>query len=418
MFLDIATIYCKAGDGGNGAVSFHREKYISAGGPDGGDGGDGGNIYFVGSDSLNTLIDFRFSQHFRAENGGNGQGSNCKGKRGKDLILKVPRGTVIKDAESGGIIADVYNTDEKVLILSGGKGGRGNARFATSTRKAPAFAENGINSVERKFRLELKTIADVGLVGFPNVGKSTLLSIISSAKPKIANYHFTTLQPNLGVVKHYDDSFVVADIPGLIEGASEGLGLGHSFLRHIERVRLIVHLVDISGCEMRNPIEDYQKIRKELGNYSKKLFDLPEIVVANKCDLVEDEGIFDNFERQTGKKLIKITAITKMGVEELIDIISAKLKDMPPQQPLEFEPFIYDEEDINAYEITFENGIYYITGPFVEELARKSYLDDTDSFNWFQIKMRERGIIKDLRKRGAENGDTVDILGMEFELMD
>ncbi|MFA6866532.1 MAG: GTPase ObgE, partial [Clostridia bacterium] len=291
MFLDVATIYCKAGNGGKGVVAFHREKYINQGGPDGGDGGDGGNVYFVANDSLNTLIDFRYAQHYRAEDGSSGEGANRTGKGGKDLIIKVPRGTLIRDAETNGIIADIFNVDEKVLIFSGGRGGRGNARFSTSTRKAPAFAENGEEAIERKLILELKTIADVGLVGFPNVGKSTLLSIISSARPKIANYHFTTLRPNLGVVKHYDDSFVVADIPGLIEGASEGLGLGHQFLRHIERVRLIVHIVDISGSEMRDPINDYIKIREELKNYSNILYNLPEIVVANKCDLVEDEGI-------------------------------------------------------------------------------------------------------------------------------
>jgi len=418
MFLDVATIYCKAGNGGKGVVAFHREKYINQGGPDGGDGGDGGNVYFVANDSLNTLIDFRYAQHYRAEDGSSGEGANRTGKGGKDLIIKVPRGTLIRDAETNGIIADIFNVDEKVLIFSGGRGGRGNARFSTSTRKAPAFAENGEEAIERKLILELKTIADVGLVGFPNVGKSTLLSIISSARPKIANYHFTTLRPNLGVVKHYDDSFVVADIPGLIEGASEGLGLGHQFLRHIERVRLIVHIVDISGSEMRDPINDYIKIREELKNYSNILYNLPEIVVANKCDLVEDEGIFDKFEKGTGKKLLKITAITKLGVEELINNVASRLKDLPKPKQFEFEKFEYEEKDKNEYFITEKDGVYYVTGTFVEELARKSYLDDTDSFNWFQIRMRERGIIKDLKLRGAKDGDTICVLDLEFEMID
>ena len=256
MFLDTVTIYCKAGNGGNGAVSFHREKYVAKGGPDGGDGGKGGNIYFEADEGLNTLIDFRYNQHFRAQNGANGSGGNKSGTKGEDIVIKVPRGTVIKDADSDGILADVFNYGERILIFQGGRGGRGNARFCTPTRRAPSFSENGEKTVERKLKLELKTIADVGLVGFPNVGKSTLLSVISAARPKIANYHFTTLSPNLGVVKHYNDSFVVADIPGLIEGAADGLGLGHEFLRHIERVRLIVHVVDVSGSEDRDPVED------------------------------------------------------------------------------------------------------------------------------------------------------------------
>ena len=264
MFLDVAVIYCKAGNGGDGVVAWHREKYVATGGPDGGDGGNGGSIYFQADRSMNTLISFRYTQHWNAENGANGAGKKCSGKSGADLIIKVPCGTIIRDAETNGIIADVFNDGEKVLVFKGGRGGRGNARFATPTHRSPGYSEHGEKTEKHKIKLELKTIADVGLVGFPNVGKSTLLSVISAARPKIANYHFTTLSPNLGMVEYFGDSFVVADIPGLIEGASEGVGLGHSFLRHVERVRVIVHLIDISGSEGRNPIEDYKAIRKEL----------------------------------------------------------------------------------------------------------------------------------------------------------
>ncbi len=303
MFLDVATIFCKSGNGGKGCVSFHREKYVASGGPDGGDGGKGGDIYFMADPSKNTLIDFRYSQHFRAKNGEPGMGKNMFGKGGEDIIIKVPRGTLVKDAESGSIIMDIFNYDEKVLFLKGGRGGRGNARFCTPTRKTPAFAEDGRKTIERKVKLELVTIADVGLVGFPNVGKSTLLSVISRAKPKIANYHFTTLKPNLGVINRYDTNFVVADIPGLIEGAADGLGLGHEFLRHIERVRLIVHVLDISGSEDRTPLSDYKIIREELKKYSEKLYNLPEIVIGNKADLMLDDTNLIELEEYLGKKV-------------------------------------------------------------------------------------------------------------------
>ncbi len=418
MFLDTATIYCKAGDGGNGNVSFHREKFVPAGGPDGGDGGNGGSIYFEADPSLNTLINFRYSQHFRAENGERGGGKNMTGANGADIIIKVPRGTVIKDAESGGILADVFNFGERVCLFPGGRGGKGNARFCTPTRRSPSFAEDGETTVERKLRLELKTIADVGLVGFPNVGKSTILSVISAARPKIANYHFTTLSPNLGVVKHYDENFIVADIPGLIEGAAEGLGLGHEFLRHIERVRLIVHVVDISGSEERDPIKDYQIIREELKNYSKVLFNLPEIVVANKCDIGFDEETLKQLEKVSGKKPIKISAATTEGVKTLVDVMANELNKLPPLAPMEFRKFEYETVDKSQYEIEEKEGIYYVSGPFVEEIAKKAYLDDIDSFNWFQRKMRERGIIEELKSMGAKDGDTVCVLDLEFTLMD
>lgn len=418
MFLDTVVIYCKAGNGGNGAVSFHREKYVNKGGPDGGDGGRGGNIYAYADNSLNTLIDYRYNQHFRAQNGQNGSGNRMFGAKGNDIVLRVPCGTVIKDANTGNIIADVFNSGDKVLLLSGGRGGRGNAKFCTPTRRSPAFSENGEVTIERKFRLELMTIADVGLVGFPNVGKSTLLSVISAARPKIANYPFTTITPNLGVVKHFDESFVVADIPGLIEGASEGAGLGHEFLRHIERVRLIVHLIDASCSDGRNFVDDYFAIRKELNNYSEKLFALPEIIVANKCDMVEDEASISELEKKTGKNVIRISAATTDGIKELLVAISSALKDIPPLEPLKFEKFEYEATDKNEVKIDYADGVYYVTGGYVEELARKAYLDDTDSFNWFQRKMRERGIIDMLREKGAKDGDTVCVIDLEFTLWD
>lgn len=416
MFLDSVIIYCKAGNGGNGVVSFHREKYVTKGGPDGGDGGNGGNIYVQADSSLNTLIDYRYSQHFRAQNGEPGKGNNMFGARGDDIVLRVPCGTIVKDAESDGVLADAFNDGEKILLLKGGRGGRGNARFCTPTRRSPAFAENGEITIERKFRMELKTIADVGLVGFPNVGKSTFLSVISAARPKIANYHFTTLSPNLGVVKHFEDSFVVADIPGLIEGAAKGAGLGHDFLRHVERVRLIVHVVDVSGSEGRDPVEDYKAIRSELKNYSEKLFALPEIVVLNKCDMLENDEPIARFEREIGVKTINISAATTKGVRSAVDAMAEKLKELPPVAPLEFEKYEYEEIDKNEVVIAYEDGVYYVTGGYVEELARKAYLDDTDSFNWFQKKMRDRGIIDMLHEKGAKDGDTVCVIDLEFTL--
>lgn len=418
MFLDEVIIYCKAGNGGDGCVGFHREKYVNKGGPDGGDGGRGGSIYVQVDPGMTTLIDFRYKQHYRAENGQPGAGKNMFGPKGADLVIKVPRGTVISDAETGGILADAYDPDEKILLLQGGRGGRGNARFATPTKRSPAFAENGEKTVERKLRLELKTIADVGLVGFPNVGKSTLLSVISAARPKIADYPFTTLSPNLGVVKHYDDSYVVADIPGLIEGASEGQGLGHKFLRHVERVRLIVHVIDIAGTGGRDPLSDYDVIRKELKQYNERLYNLPEIVVANKCDLLGEEDTLTALKEKVGCEVYPISAATRRGIKELLDAVSLKLKELPPLAPLEFEKYEYEPEDKNSVFIERHDGAFFVTGGYVEELARKAYLDDNDSFNWFQKKMRERGIIDMLREQGAKDGDTICVLDLAFTFMD
>ncbi len=419
MFLDIVNIYAKAGNGGDGKVGFHREKYVMCGGPDGGDGGRGGSVIFVADSSLTSLIDFKFKKHFRAENGAPGEGGNCFGKNGKDIIVKVPTGTLVRDKETGGIIADMYRDGEEKVILKGGKGGRGNARFATPTRRTPNFAELGEKTVERTLTLELKTIADVGLVGFPNVGKSTLLSVLTNAKPKIANYHFTTLSPNLGVIKAFDKSYVVADIPGLIEGAADGLGLGHTFLRHVERVRLLVHVVDISGIEGRDPVDDYRAIREELKQYNERLASLPEIVVANKTDLVENDEKVIDFETRTGIKVIPISAISYGNIDVLVKSIFSALNDLPAPAPMEFVPFEYEKSDPNQFEVTkLDNDAYEVTGGLVEMLIRKVVLSDHESNRYFQNVLKEKGVIQKLRELGAKDGDTIIVGDVEFELWD
>jgi len=418
MFLDIATIFIKAGKGGDGAISFHTEKYVDNGGPDGGDGGDGGSVIFVADDNSSTLVDFQYAKHFRAEEGTNGSSKNCRGKNGKDLIIKVPRGTLIKDKETGRILADMFYADSKYVGAQGGKGGKGNARFATPTRKAPRFSQKGEITQEITLTLELKTIADVGLVGFPNVGKSTLLSVVSAAKPKIANYHFTTLSPNLGVVKHYDDSFVMADIPGLIEGASDGAGLGHAFLRHVERVRLIVHIVDISGIEGRDPVEDYNIIQTELKNYSEMLYNLPQIVCVNKCDMLEDDSAIKKFEKAIGKKVIKLSAITKKGTDELLDRIVEELKVLPKQEPIHIEA-VDDTKDRTSFEVMRDSdGAFEVVGGLVDNLVRNVVLSDFESNRYFQKMLVERGVIKALKESGCEEGDIVRMSDIEFEFVE
>ena len=415
MFLDIATIFVKPGNGGDGAVSFHTEKYVAKGGPDGGDGGKGGDIIFVADANSSTLIDFRFAKHFRAENGANGSGKNCTGRSGQDLVIKVPRGTVVKDKQTGDVLADIFYDDSRVVLFKGGRGGKGNAHFATSRRKAPRFSQTGEKTVEVELTLELKTIADVGLVGFPNVGKSTLLSVVSAARPKIADYHFTTLTPNLGVVAYGDGSFVMADIPGLIEGASQGAGLGTRFLRHIERVRLIVHVVDVSGCEERDPYEDFVKINKELGEYSAELAALPQIVCANKCDIAT-EGQIAEFERKVGQKVIPISAATRKGVDELLAAISARLAELPKQQPLEVVERREEYVDPSSFTVDIaEDGAFVVTGPLVDKLTRTTILDDYGSFNYFQKRLTDAGVIAALLKAGMVEGDTVRIADTEFE---
>ena len=419
MFLDVVNIYAKAGNGGDGKVGFHREKYVMCGGPDGGDGGKGGSVIFVADSSLTSLIDFKFKKHFRAENGAPGESANCFGKNGADLIVKVPTGTIIRDKETGGILADMYTDGERKVILKGGKGGRGNARFATPTRRTPGFAELGEVTTERVLTLELKTIADVGLVGFPNVGKSTLLSVLTNARPKIANYHFTTLSPNLGVIKAYDKSYVIADIPGLIEGAANGLGLGHTFLRHVERVRLLVHVVDISGIEGRDPVADYRTVREELCQYNERLASLPEIVVANKTDLVTDENAISRFEEETGVKVIPISAAAYANVDALVKAIISELNTLPPPAPMDFVPFEYERNDPNAFEVKkLAADTYEVTGGLVEMLIRRVVLSDHESNRYFQNVLKEKGVVEKLRELGAKDGDTIIVGDVEFELWD
>jgi len=420
MFIDKVKIYAKAGNGGNGSASLHTEKYVPNGGPDGGDGGKGGDVVFVATSSQNTLNEFHYAKHFRAANGENGGKKNCYGKSGEDLVVTVPTGTVIRDAETGRIVADMYSDGQREVILKGGRGGRGNRHFATSRRQAPKFAENGVKTVERELILELKTIADVGLVGFPNVGKSTLLSVVSDAKPKIANYHFTTLSPNLGVVAYYDKTFVMADIPGLIEGASEGLGLGHSFLRHIERTRILVHVLDISGSEGRDPQSDFEIINNEIFSYDAKLKDLPMIVVANKMDMEGAEQNLAAFRKAYPDfTVIPMTTIIHEGAEELLKTLIDTLEQLPPQQPLQFEPFAYENEETNDFAIEkLEEDVYEVVGGLVEMLSRKVNIDDVDSFRYFQRTLKDRGVITALRREGAKDGDTVLIGDIEFDFVD
>lgn len=419
MFLDYVKIFIKAGNGGDGRVSFHREKYVNNGGPDGGDGGKGGDLVFVATASMNTLVDFRYQKHFRAENGCNGDKKNCAGKCGEDLIVRVPCGTVIKDSESGCVICDLLKDGQSKIVLKGGRGGKGNAHFATSTRQSPGFSQQGEKTVERQIILELKVIADVGLIGFPNVGKSTLLSVLTAARPKIANYHFTTLSPNLGVLNLYDDSFVLADIPGLIEGASEGAGLGHYFLRHIERVRLLVHVVDVSGSEGRDPVEDFNKINGELSSYSERLRALPQIVVANKCDLLESKDKISEFEKAIGYKVYPISAVTRDGLEDLLRELHAVCVNLPEPEPVEYEEFEYETEDANGFSIeVLSAGVFEVTGGFIETLSRNVRMDDDGSFRYFQKAVVDRGIIAALKRLGLKDGDTVIMGDIEFEYTD
>lgn len=418
MFLDIATIFVKGGDGGNGIISFYTEKYVAMGGPDGGDGGDGGSVIFIVDSGASTLADFQFAKHFRAECGDNGKPKCCRGKCAPDLIVKVPRGTLVKDKESGRVLADMFYDDTTFVVSKGGRGGKGNSKFATPLRKAPRFCQNGEVVEEIALTLELKTIADVGLIGFPNVGKSTILSVVSAAKPKIANYHFTTLSPNLGVVKYYENSFVMADIPGLIEGASQGAGLGHDFLRHIERVRVLVHVVDISGYEDRDPYEDYVKINNELGSYNARLTTLPQIVVANKCDMLTDKSYIAEFEKKINKKVIVASAISGEGTEELVKQIFEMLKTLPKQEPMDIE-YVEEIIDNDSFEVTInDHGVYEVTGGLINLLIRNVVLDDYESFRYFQKTLKDRGVIKALRKAGVKEGNTVRIGEIEFNYVE
>ena len=418
LFTDKVKVTIKSGDGGDGMNSFKSFKGFANGGPDGGDGGKGGDVYVVGDKDKGDLTDYRFGAKFAAGNGERGGTNNCFGKGGEDVVFSVPLGTLVRDAETGKILCDVYTDGEKILLARGGRGGKGNVRFTTARRHAPHFAQKGEKTQVHTLILELKVIADVGLIGFPNVGKSTLLSKISAAKPKIANYHFTTLSPNLGVVKYYDKSFVAADIPGLIEGAAEGAGLGHDFLRHIERTRMLVHVVDISGVEGRDPWEDFKKINAELKEYSEKLASLPQLVALNKCDIFGAEENLKAFKKKCrGKyKLFPITAVTGEGTRELIEGIFEVLDTLPPAEPVPADEFEYERADVCEFFIDKdeEENVWYVTGGLVDMLERNVVLNDPDSMAYFQKVLKDKGVIKALRERGVAEDDTVVVGGVEF----
>lgn len=424
MFTDYAKITVKSGDGGNGAATFRREKYVAAGGPDGGDGGKGGNVYFVVDPDSNTLVDFRFKKKFKAQNGENGSGSNCYGKSGESIYIKVPRGTIIKDAQTGQVVADLSEIGQQELVLPGGRGGKGNSHFATATRQAPHFAQGGEKGIEKELILELKLLADVGLLGFPSVGKSTLLSVVSSAKPKIAAYHFTTLEPNLGVVKtKHGDSFVMADIPGIIEGASEGVGLGIQFLRHVERTRLLLHIIDVSGMEGRNPVEDFYAINAELKKYSEKLASRKQIIVANKIDSMQDESLYKELEKLAKKENLEIyiiSAATKQGVDELMDVVAKELKELPKEELIDYEDRkVYTlEEEKEGFKITREKDMWVVDGPSVQRLMSRVNLEDNESMYYFQKNLDALGVNAALKKAGVKEGDTVRVVDWELEWYD
>ncbi|MBQ8908529.1 MAG: GTPase ObgE [Clostridia bacterium] len=426
MFIDKVTISIRAGDGGNGAISFHREKFVSAGGPDGGDGGRGGNVVFRIDEGCNTLLSFRYHRKFAAENGENGKAGKKHGKNGEDVVISVPRGTLLKDAKTGKILYDMSSSEEDYIAAHGGRGGWGNRHFATPTRQIPRFAKNGTKGEEKELLLELKMLADVGLIGFPSVGKSSILAAISAARPKIAAYHFTTLSPNLGVVSLGEGKgYVAADIPGLIEGASEGLGLGHDFLRHIDRCRLLLHVVDISDEEGKDPIADMQKINAELALYSAALAERPQIVVANKCDAVlwEEESFvraFDAYVRETtGRAPLYVSAVTGEGIEELKHAVAKALQELPPL--LVYEPEISPEEavrvDPTETQITLRDGVYYVEGDWIFNLMGQINFDDYESLNFFQRVLQKRGVFDKLREAGIAEGQTVNMYDFEFEFM-
>lgn len=421
QFVDKARIIIKAGNGGDGCSSFHREKYVSHGGPDGGDGGRGGNVIFLADENMSTLLDFKFARHFRAQNGENGRGKMQFGKKGEDIIIKVPVGTRVRDLESGKIIADMNKAGREKIVLHGGRGGKGNAKFATPTRQSPRYAQNGQRTKEYEVELELMTIADVGLIGLPNVGKSTILSVVTSAKPKIANYHFTTLTPNLGVVKRYDKSFVVADIPGLIEGAAEGAGLGHDFLRHIERTRLLVHVLDISGSEGRDPIEDYKQIRKELADYSPKLTELPELIAANKMDITGAEDYLEFLREElegANVEIFPVSAATAKGFEPLLDRILALLETIPSTREFAEDDIIEAPQYDWKFEITQEDGVFVVTGGIVDYILDTTNADDEESMRRFQKFLDSEGIINALREKGANEESVIRLGEWEFDFIE
>ena len=423
MFVDIAKIKIKAGDGGNGAVALHREKYVAAGGPDGGDGGRGGNIVFQVDDNLATLADFRYKRKYTAQNGSKGESGHRSGKRGEDLIIRVPRGTIVRECESGVVMADM-SADETFIAAKGGRGGWGNKHFATPTRQTPRFAKNGTPGEEWEVQLELKLLADVGLLGFPNVGKSTLISMVSEAKPIIADYHFTTIIPVLGVVSMGEgDSFVMADIPGLIEGASEGVGLGHAFLRHVERCRMLVHILDAAGSEGRDPIEDFKTINAELARFDPALASRPQIVVANKIDLASDEQLqrLRIFVASQGLEFYTMCAPIAEGTREVVQAIAAKLKTLPPIRRYESEDIpkeIFEKKKDTGFTIAVRDNVYFVEATWLLKILQRSDLDDYESLQYFQRVLETSGILDALREKGIQEGDTVSIYDLEFEFVD
>lgn len=422
MFIDKARIFVKAGNGGNGAVGFRKEKYVPAGGPDGGDGGQGASIIFEVDLGLRTLMDFKYQRKYSAEPGGDGSKSRRAGKNGDDLILKVPAGTIIRDEATGLILADLKEEGDRASIVRGGRGGKGNQHFANAVRQAPSFAKSGTEGQERWVTLELKMIADVGLLGFPNVGKSTFLSVVTKAKPKIANYHFTTLTPNLGVVEtKFGESFVLADIPGLIEGAAEGVGLGHDFLRHVERTKVLIHIVDITGLEGRNALEDFDKINDELKMYNEKLATRPQVVVANKMDILEDQSIFEEFKNELegrGYKVFKMSAATRQGIDDVIAYVTPLLKEVEDIELVTEEEMYKPELDVQedeALTIEIQDEVYVVTGKMLRRIMYSVNFDDMESLQYFQKVMESQGVFDRLREMGIEDGDTVRIYELEFE---
>lgn len=421
-FVDHVKITCKAGNGGNGSMSFHREKFVLNGGPDGGDGGNGGNVCFYADLNMHTLLDFRFKSKYTAENGVDGAAGNCTGKRGEDLIIKVPVGTVIREAESGAVVADMDTAGETRTILHGGRGGWGNRHFATPTRQAPNFAKPGIKTEVHTFLLELKTIADVGLVGYPNVGKSTILSVVTSAKPKIGNYHFTTLTPNLGIVRRHGKDIVLADIPGLIEGAADGAGLGHDFLRHVERTRLLLHVLDIAGSEGRDPVEDFDQINHELANYG-ELAERPQIVVCNKSDLPDSEENVARLKAHLAElgldyPAFVVSAATHQGFDALLDKTGDMLEALPPIVHFEEEVSYDDSVKPGTFEVVRDGAVFEVVGSSMQRLIDSVNFDDEESMSWFHRTLRKWGVIDALRKAGAQEGDTVRIIDMEFDFVE
>lgn len=423
MFIDKATIKIKAGDGGNGAVAFHREKFINAGGPDGGDGGKGGDIVFVVDDNLSTLADFKYKRKYKAANGADGQGGRRSGRKAEDLIIKVPRGTVIRENESGIIMADMSG-DEPFIAAKGGKGGWGNSHFSTATRQTPRFAKSGAPGEEWEVTLELKLLADVGLLGFPNVGKSSFISVVSQAKPIIADYHFTTITPVLGVVSMGEgSSFVIADIPGLIEGASEGVGLGHAFLRHVDRCRMLLHIVDVAGSEGRDPVEDFEKINLELERFNPELAERPQIVAGNKIDLATDEQrqAFREYIESKGYEYFEMCAPILEGTKNVIDAVAAKLATLPPVLRYEKEEIPLDmlvKKQNTGFTITVEDDVYIVEAPWLIKIICRTDLDDYESLQYFQRVLISSGIIDALREKGINEGDIVSIYDYEFEFME